>query len=237
MTAYLKTNMANESGRHPANEGHRARLRERLARNAPDLADYEVLELLLGYALIRRDTKPLARELLSRFGSIRGALDARHDELRAVPGFGPGLMNLWLVMREIMARHALSPLQRREVLATPASVAQIARARLSGCTHEEAWLALVDTRNRLIAWQRLREGGIDSVAVQPRDILALALACNASGIILIHNHPGGNAEPSLSDIQLTSELENLAPHMGMRFLDHVIITDGDCYSMAERRLV
>lgn len=218
-------------------QGHRARLRERLERNPQDLADYEILELLLGYALLRRDTKPLAKELLNRFDSIRGALDARPDELKSVHGFGPGLASLWQLVREILARYAQAPLRERTALASPAAVAAMARARLAGCPHEEAWLALLDSQNRLLAWQKLRVGGIGSVQIEPRDILALALASSASGIILVHNHPGGNAQPSRPDIQLTGELQELATRMGLRFLDHVIITDGDCYSMAEKRLV
>lgn len=229
--------MASPSGKTVSMQGHRARLRERLARNPQDLADYEILELFLGCALLRRDTKPLAKELLSRFGSIRGALDARPDELRAVPGFGDGLASLWQLMREMLARYAHAPLRERAAVASPAAVAAMARARLAGCAHEEAWLALLDSQNRLLSWQKLREGGISSVQLEPRDILALALASSASGIILVHNHPGGNAMPSRPDMQLTGELMELAPRMGLRFLDHVIITDGDCYSMAEKRLV
>lgn len=86
--------------------GHRARLRQRLEREPLAVADYEVLELLLGYGLTRKDTKPLAKELLRRFGSIRGVLDARPDELLQVPGFGPGLMSLWRALRELLARYA-----------------------------------------------------------------------------------------------------------------------------------
>lgn len=98
--------------------GHRARVRERLEREPLAVADYEVLELLLGYGLTRKDTKPLAKELLRRFGSIRGALDARPDELLQVPGFGPGLMALWRILREVLARHATSAVRKREIMAT-----------------------------------------------------------------------------------------------------------------------
>lgn len=229
--------MANPSGKFLSMQGHRSRLRERLAQNPHDLADYEILELLLGYALLRRDTKPLARDLLNRFGGMRGALDARPDELCSVPGFGPGLLSLWLLLRETLARYAQAPLRERQALASPAAVASMARARLAGCPHEEAWLALLDSQNHLISWQKVREGGISCVQIEPRDILAPALASSASGIILVHNHPGGNAQPSRSDMQLTGELQDLAPRMGLRFLDHVIITDGGCYSMTEKRLV
>jgi DNA repair protein RadC len=220
---------------HPHN-GHRARLRAKLPHDAPALADHEILELFLGYGLTRKDTRLLAEELLRRFKSVRGVLDARPDELLRVPGFGPGLMGLWQVLRELLARYAASPVRRREELATPRAVADMARARLAGCPHEECWIALVNGRNGLIAWERLRRGGVNAVPVQPREVLEVALARKASGIILVHNHPGGSPEPSDEDSALTKELSQLAPRMDLRFLDHVIVTEGDCYSTAQRTI-
>ncbi|CAI3232799.1 RadC family protein [uncultured Desulfovibrio sp.] len=217
--------------------GHRARVRERLAHEATAVADYEVLELLLGYGLTRKDTKPLAKELLQRFGSIRGVLDARPDELLAVPGFGPGLLAFWQVLRETRARSVAAPVRRREVLATPEAVAQMAQARLAGCPHEECWLALVDQRNGLIAWERLRRGGVAEIPLYPRDVLEAALAHKAGGIILVHNHPGGHVLPSQADKLLTEELQRLAPRLGLRFLDHVIVTEGDCYSITQAQRI
>ncbi|MDR2820314.1 MAG: DNA repair protein RadC [Desulfovibrio sp.] len=219
-----------------AHMGHRSRLRSRFERDPSVMAEYEVLELLLGYGLTRKDTKPLAKELLARFGSIRGVLDARPDELMAVPGFGSGLMSFWRVLHELLARHAASAVYRREELVTPEAVARMASARLAGCPHEECWLALVDNRNRMIAWERLCQGGINAIAVQPRDVLEKALAHKAAGIILVHNHPGGCSEPSRSDIDLTNELRQLSPRLGVRFLDHVIITDEDCCSLEHGRI-
>lgn len=212
-------------------QGHRERLRQRLDQTPAAVADYEVLELLLGYVLTRRDTKPLAKELLRRFGSMRGVLEARPDELLQISGFGPALLAFWRVLRETRVRYVASKLIQREVLATPQAVARLAQVRLSGSPYEECWLALVDGSNRLIAWQMLRRGGVAEVPLYPRDVLEAALEHKASGIILVHNHPGGNLEPSSQDCLLTEELQRLAPHMGLRFLDHVIVTDGDCFSI------
>lgn len=217
--------------------GHRKRLRARLENDPQSVADYEVMELALGLAITRRDTKALAKRLLARFGGIRGALDAREDELLQVPGFGPGLLSLWRLLREVMARYALAPLQEREVLASPQEVAKVARQRLGNYSHEESWIALVDAQNRLISWERLRKGGISSIALQPRDVLETALMRKASGIILVHNHPGGSARPSRPDLDLTAEIESLAPRLGLRLLDHVIITPGDCYSISQKSII
>ncbi|HJA79361.1 DNA repair protein RadC [uncultured Desulfovibrio sp.] len=219
----------------PGTSGHRTRLRQRLAHDARAVEDYEILELVLGFGLTRKDTKPLAKELLRRFGSIRGALDARPDELLAVPGFGPGLLSLWQVLRELLTRYAASALRQREEIATPEAIARLARTQLAGCPHEECWLALLNGGNYLIGWERLRQGNISTVPVMPRDVLERALLRKARGIILIHNHPGGRSRPSQPDISLTQGLEHLAPQMGLRMVDHVIVTETDCYSILQGR--
>ena len=215
--------------------GHRSRLRQRLAREPLAVADYEILELLLGYGQPRKDTKPLARELLLRFHNIRGVLDAPPEQLLAVPGFGPGLLSLWQVLREVLARHAAAPLLLGKEIATPQAVAEMARARLAGSQQEECWLAMVNAGNRLMAWERLRQGNVESVPLLPRDVLEPALRYKASGIILVHNHPGGQTRPSQPDIIFTNTVRELAVNMGLRFLDHVIVTDNGCYSICQCR--
>lgn len=217
--------------------GHRVRLKERFAEEPSMLADYETLELLLGYVLLRKDTKPLAKELLKRFGNLRGVFDARPDELEAVPGFGPGLVLFWTLLRECWARCAAARVVQREVLSTPHAVAAMARARLTGCPHEECWLALVDNSNRCIAWERIVRGGVDMAPLTPRDVLERALVRKASGIILVHNHPGGSAKPSVPDIQITQALQGLCVSMGMRFLDHIIVTDTECRSLVHNTVL
>lgn len=217
--------------------GHRKRLRARLEADPQAVADYEVLELLLGLAITRRDTKILARTLLNHFGSFKGVLDAREDELEQIDGFGPGLVSLWRLIREVMARYALSPLRERDVLATPEAVAAVARQRLGNLSHEESWLALVDAQNRLISWERLRKGSVSSISLQPRDVLEIALLRKASGIILVHNHPGGSPRPSSADLELTAEIRSLAPRLDLRLLDHVIVTPGACYSVAQKGII
>ena len=211
--------------------GHRARLKTRLKKDAAQIADYEILELLIGCVVLRRDTKPLAKDLLQRFGSIRGVLDARPDELMSLQGFGPSLLLFWRLLRELMARYEEAPVRRREILCTPDAVADMARARLAGCPHEELWIALTDHGNRLIAWERLCLGTVGQVACTPREVLEMALLHKASNIILVHNHPGGDAHPSDPDRRLTRELARLAPSLGIAFLDHVVVTEDACYSL------
>lgn len=221
----------------PHYHGHRTRLRERLS-TAPDkLQDYEVLELLLAQVLPRRDTKPLAKELLRRFQSMRGVMDAKASELHTVPGFGPALENFWLLLREVMARHAESPLRQRECLSSPAAVAAMARSRLAGHDHEETWIAYVDTQNRLIAWEQNTKGTVDNTMIFPRDIMERAILLKASGFILVHNHPGGSTSPSGADLQITEHLKRSAQTLGLRFLDHIIVTDEGYASLTDDGLL
>jgi DNA repair protein RadC len=217
--------------------GHRARLKARLKKDAAQLADYEILELLLGCVVLRRDTKALAKALLHRFDTLRGVLDARPDELMSLEGFGPSLAVFWQLLREFMARYEEAPVRRREILSTPDAVARMARARLAACPHEELWVALTDHGNRLIAWERLRQGAVGHVPFTPRDVLEMALAHKASNVILVHNHPGGNAHPSGPDLRLTRELAGLAPALGITLVDHVVVTEDACYSLKRDKLL
>jgi len=213
--------------------GHRKRLRERLTAASHSLADYEVLELLLGHVLTRQDTKPLAKELLSRFGSMRGVLDARTQELTAVPGFGPALEAYWLLLRETMARYVESPARWRTELCSPQAVAHMARMRLAARSHEEFWAAYLDTQNRLISWEMAAKGSVHTVPLYPRDVMARALALKASSLILVHNHPGGSPKPSGADTELTKKIQAAGEALGIRLTDHVIVTDDTCYSLVE----
>lgn len=217
--------------------GHRERLRARLEAAPSTVADYEILELLLGLALTRKDTKPLAKNLLLRFGSIRGCFDATREELLQVDGFGPGLANLWTLLKEFMARYAAAPLLERKQIANSEAIAEMANARLGHLSHEESWLALLNTQNMLIGWEKISEGSIDFVPLEPRAIFQHALSHKASGMILVHNHPGGNPMPSAADVKLTKELRELAPQLGLRLLDHVIVAAGKYFSFEKENIL
>ncbi|GAB6175405.1 DNA repair protein RadC [Desulfobaculum senezii] len=217
--------------------GHRQRLRNRLKHNPRELADYEVLELLLGQVIVRQDTKPLAKDLLSRFGSLYGVFAARPAELRQVKGFGPKLEEFWHLWRETWARMGESRVREREVLGTPQAVAQMAISRLGHAVKEEFWVALLDTRNRLLSWEQLSQGTVDQSPVYVREVLSLALEREASSIILIHNHPGGNLRPSAQDEEVTARICRAARDLGMRVLDHLVVSGGEYFSFQSRGML
>jgi DNA repair protein RadC len=201
------------------------------------LADYELLELLLGVVITRRDTKPLAKELLKRFGTLRGVMNARPEELRKVEGFGPALEAFWSLWREMWARVREAPVQERTSLTSPQEVAELAMARLGNSPAEEFWMVAVDNKNRLMGWERISKGTVDQAPVYVREVLAMALKRQASGIILVHNHPGGDPKPSAQDVELTKRLVSSSRDLGIRVLDHLVVSEGSFYSFqAEGRL-
>lgn len=217
--------------------GHRARLRSRLAREPKALADYELLELVLAQVLKRSDTKPLAKALLGRFGTLAGVFAAPEDQLLALDGFGPALCAHWTLLRELLARLAEGNLAPRQVLSGPEAVIAAARARFGRGGTEEFWAALLDNKNRVLAWERVSQGTVDQTAVYPREILALALKHKASGLILVHNHPGGDPKPSEADIRITAQLARAAGDLGLRLLDHLIVAEDRHASFQEQGLL
>lgn len=219
------------------NNGHRKRLKEKLLKYPEAMPDYEILELVLGLALLRSDTKPLAKNLLDRFQTISGVLDAKPEELLSVVGFGPGLVTLWGLLRELMSRYVEGPLRSHQTLCTPESVADLARVRLAGHAKESVWVAFVDTKNRLISWEQIQRGTIDQAPIYPRDILERALILKASGFFLVHNHPGGGLFPSPGDIQVTQHIQRACSLVGLRFIDHLIVADSGAFSLFNERVI
>lgn len=217
--------------------GHRQRLKDRFLKDPGLLDDYEVLELLLGYALPRKDTKPLAKALLDRFGSLRGVFGAKPHELREVQGFGPGLTTFWTLWQEFWARLSQDALPERSRIDSPLALVEVAKARLGRDARESFWTALVDNKNRLLSFSRTAQGTVDQSAIYPREIISLALEHKASGLILVHNHPGGDPAPSRQDREVTREIQKSASSLGIRVLDHIIVADDSWYSFQENGLL
>lgn len=217
--------------------GHRQRLRKRLLANSRALADYELVELLLAQTLPRCDTKPLAKALLARFDGLAGVLRAPVEQLQAVPGFGPALSAAWKLYAELFARLGETPIRRREVLSSANMVAEAAQARFGAERHEEFWVALLDNKNRALAWECVSRGTVNQTAVFPREVLALALRHQASGIVLVHNHPGGDTTPSREDLVITERIRRSAGELDIRVLDHLVVTDAGHFSFNEHGLL
>ena len=210
--------------------GHRKRLRERFLADPQALPDYELLELALGCVYLRRDNKILAKRLLEHFGSFGAVIAASSEELSAVEDCGPAVDSFLCLLREIIARSLQSNVQRKRSVHLT-DLVEMGRQRLSNCLDEEVWAALLDNQNRLLIFKKIRRGSPNHVELEPRDVVELMVKYHATGVVLMHNHPGGTYTPSLEDKTLTEKLAQILQPLGLSLYDHVIITSEASYSM------
>lgn len=219
-------------------QGHRARLRERLlGGGAEALADYEVLEYLLFAAIRQGDTKPVAKALLKRFGSLAGVLNASSGALQQVEGVGEtsaaALKSVALAAR----RMARSEVRDRPVLGSWQSLLDYLAIDMAHLTVERVRVLYLDARNRLIDDHHVGDGSIDEAAIHPREVIRRAMDLGASALILVHNHPSGNPEPSRADIQITARIADAGRLLGITVHDHVIIGREGHVSLRSKGLI
>jgi DNA repair protein RadC len=207
-----------------AGTGHRARLRQRLLEGGAEaLADYEVLEYLLFGANTRGDTKPLAKALLARFGSLAGVLNAEPAVLRQVKGIGEAAIATLKIAALAARRMARSELSRKPLLGSWQALIDYLAIDMAHLSVERVRVLYLDTQNRLILDHHVGDGSIDEAAVHPREVIRRGLDVGAGALILVHNHPSGNPEPSRADIQLTQRIVEAGRLLGITVHDHVIV--------------
>jgi DNA repair protein RadC len=219
-------------------EGHRNRMRTRLLVSGPDaLADHEMLEMLLFLALPRRDTKPIARELLTRFGGFGPVVTASPSELRAIEGLGDaGIAALKLAQASAL-RLLRGELAAKPVLRSWEALTDYLRAALGHEKVEQFRVLFLDARTRLIADEIMGRGTINHAPVYPREVARRAVELHASTVVLAHNHPSGTTEPSRDDIAMTLEVRRALQPLGVALHDHLIITGETCVSMLRQGLL
>jgi DNA repair protein RadC len=214
--------------------GHRQRLRERFQKaGAEGFHDYELLELLLTYAIPRRNVKPIAKVLMERFGSLSGVLDASPQELEKVSQMGPASSSLIRLVKESCGTYLAEKMKQMDVLSSPQAVLDFARAKLAGRPHESFMVIFLNTKNHVLHHQIVHEGTVNRAVIYPRRVIEEALARNASGLILVHNHPSGQSDPSSEDRQLTRALVEATRALDIRVLDHIIVGKDGHFSFAE----
>ena len=213
-------------------------MRARLLTAGPDaVADHELLEMVLFLALPRRDTKPIARALLQRFGSFAAAISAPVPDLRTVEGLGDaGSAALKLVQGA--AHRLLRPdVLDRPVLSDWSRLTDYLTALLSRERTEQFRILFLDTKNRLLADEAQGSGTVNHTPVYPREVVKRALELHATAIILVHNHPSGDPAPSRDDIAMTRAIEGAAKALSVTVHDHVIIGNGRWYSFRQQGLL
>ena len=207
--------------------GHRERLRDRfLDRGADALADYEILELLLFQALPRRDTKPVAKALVRRFGSYAGVLRAAPAELGEIDGVGKAAVAAIRVVAEAATRLAREESLGGEILDSWDRLVAYLRVRMAHEKTECFRVLFLDTKNRLIGDEELQRGTVNHTPVYPREVMKRALELAATAVIMVHNHPSGDPSPSRADIKMTYELRQIGKSLGVTLHDHVIVARG-----------
>lgn len=208
----------------PDHAGHRQRLRERFLKGGGEtLPDYELLELLLFNALPRRDTKPLAKALLRRFPGFAAIIGADPEELREVDGVGDSVIVALKIVDAAAIRVVREDVMDRPVLGNWQRLMEYCHAALGRNRIESFRILFMNRRNELIADEEQQRGTIDHTPVYPREVVKRALELQAAAIIMVHNHPSGNATPSQADIKMTHEIKEIAGKLGIVLHDHVIV--------------
>lgn len=215
--------------------GHRRRLRERFCRaGLGGLQDYEAVELLLSYAIPRRDVKPLAKELLRDFGSIEGLMDAPTHWLIDENGMGMNSALLIKLIREMCAKYLEQRAKKADVLNDMKDIEDFARMKLGGCQCETLMTVFVNSHRHIISYE-LTPGTVNHASVYIRELAKRAVIGNATGVILAHNHPSGVCIPSRDDIMLTDSISQALETFGIKLLCHMIVTPSECRHIGDFR--
>jgi DNA repair protein RadC len=219
-------------------EGHRTRMRQRLLKAGPDsLADHEMLEMILFIALPRRDTKPIARELLVRFRTFGGVLGAPETELRLVDGVGEAGAAAVKLVQAAALRMMRQEIASQPILATWDRLTDYLTAAMAHERIEQFRVLFLDGRNKLIADEVQGRGTINHAPAYPREVIRRCLELHATAIVLAHNHPSGEPSPSREDVALTAEISRAAAMMGIVVHDHIIIGKGKWLSFRAEKLL
>ena len=222
----------------PGTDGHRARMRTRLLTAGPDaLADHEMLEMVLFLALPRRDTKPIARALMGRFGSFAGAIAAPRQELLGIDGLGEAGLAALKVVHAAALRLARAEVLDQPVLNNWDRLMAYLNAVLARERVEQFRILFLDNKNRLLADEAQARGTVNHTPVYPREVVKRALELHATALILVHNHPSGDPTPSRDDIEMTREIRAAAQTLSVVLHDHVIIGNGRWLSFRKEGLI
>jgi DNA repair protein RadC len=222
----------------PSYPGHRSRIRDRFLKHGLDpFQDYEALELLLTYAISRKDVKPVAKRLIERFGSYKEVMDAGIDELLEVKGVGLNSAVLLKLIKASTIRYLKEKILHKPVISSPMALLDYCRLCMEGLKEEQFRVIFLNTKNEVLAEEIIQQGTIDQATVYPRKIIERALAQKAKALIFVHNHPSGDPTPSQQDRQLTRDLLRMTQDLGIRVHDHLIVGQKGHFSFKEKDLL
>jgi DNA repair protein RadC len=217
-------------------EGERPR--ERLLNDgAQSLSDAELLAIFLRVGVRGKSAVDLARELMAEFGSLNGLFFASRQACTQVKGLGDAKYAQLQAVLEMSRRALAEDMKSRDALSSPAAVRDYLRLKLAGLPHEVFLVVFLDAQNRVLEAEELFRGSLTQTSVYPREVVKRALARNAAGVILAHNHPSGVAEPSQADRWLTDQLKAALALVDVKVLDHFVVAGSHSLSFAERGLL
>lgn len=218
-------------------EGHRQRLKDKFLNNSIEqILDYEILEGLLMYSIPRNDVKPLAKDLLEHFKTLKNVCMAPTEQLSLISGIGANTLCFFKILSEIYCRFEKDNIIKEITLNSPDKVATYCQARMGFLKHEQFRVIFLNKKNILIKDLVLQNGTIDRAAIFPRELVLQALHLGAGGMILVHNHPSGDPTPSQADIDITNEIKSAANLMDILIYDHLIIAKNSFYSMKAHQI-
>lgn len=203
---------------------HRTRLRNRFDESGANaLADYELLEMLLFRTIPRQDTKPLAKALLAKFGTLAAILAAPVQRIAEVKGVGPAVAQDLKIVQALLERATKGELSRRPVISSWSQLIDYCKLALAHEPREQFRVLFLDAKNQLIADEIMNHGTVDHAPVFPREVARRSLELSAASIILVHNHPSGDPKPSPADIEITRDIVDATETIGVRVHDHLVV--------------
>lgn len=215
-------------------DGHREKMRQRYLKHGLDnFAEHEALELLLYYAIPRRDTNPIAHALMERYGSLSAVLSAPAEDLMQVEGIGESGAILLRLAPQLCAKARLADAERETVLSSVDRLGAYLLSRFSDEANEIVYQLCLDRKGKLLACKRLNEGGVSGADLDVRRVVENAILSRASAVVLAHNHPSGVALPSGEDVAATVRAGEALATIGVELADHIIVADGDFVSLRE----
>ncbi len=226
----------NKKGIKNIHEGHRERLRQRFLKEGLDgFQPHNVLELLLFYSIPVKDTNKEAHSLINHFGSLSAVFDADFDELCKIDGVGEKTATLIKLMPQLFRKYEIDKINNEDtVLNTCELVAEYVSKYFKGVTEERLYLLCLDSAFRVLCFEQISSGTVNMAPINNRKIVEMAYKCNASNIILVHNHPSGVVAPSKADVNVTVSMADLFKSLGLKLSDHMIIGNGEDFFSFKR---
>jgi DNA repair protein RadC len=219
-------------------DGHRERLKRKFLSSGLDVFhDHEALELLLFYAIPRRDTNPIAHELLNRFGSLSGVFDAPFDELCQVNGVGENAAVFLKLVPHVAKRYAMSRSSFDGLLDSTEKTGDYLVPRFYAERDEVVYMICLDSKYKVLNTKLIFRGNVNSANISIRKIVETALTYNATKVILAHNHTSGIAVPSREDIETTARIKDALAAVEVQLVDHIVVAEEDYVSMADSGII